>query len=104
MDYVGRQLELSDMLFIVDHPRDFGSVEAVLVHEHAAQPYAGGDRVSSDADFFAFEVLRHSDIRIRSAYKTLEVKIAHQENRQRFVWRAISARAAVRSGGHFADI
>ena len=51
-----------DVLVAGKHPGDLSQIDAVLLLQDAARPYAGRDRVAAiDADLLAFEVLRRAD-------------------------------------------
>ena len=77
VDDVGRQLQLTDVLLVVDHPGHLGAVEAVLVDQDAARPNSRRHRIGPHADLLAFEVARRLDTGIGPHQKPAVVKRAH---------------------------
>jgi hypothetical protein len=79
-------------------------VDAEFVHQHLAQPHAGGDRISAHADLLAFQVFRGLDASVRTHQHAAVVEAAHDKDRQADERRAVGTGDDVGGRRQFANI
>jgi hypothetical protein len=104
LHYVGRQLQLSDVLLVVDDPSHLRIVHAVLVHQYAARPRASRDGVCPHPYFLPFEILGSVNSRVGAADDAPVMKAAQHKYRQGNKRRAKRARDDIGRCGKLAHV